>query len=65
MYQADLVSPHRELSDGGLGFVIALLVRQEILFSFVSMDIAPPPNESTIPLLLNFFICFVRCQCQV
>ena len=45
MYQADLVSPHRELSDGGLGFVIALLVRQEILFSFVSMDIAPPPMK--------------------
>ena len=45
MYPEDLNPPHRELSDGGLGFVIALLVRQEILFSFVSMDIAPPPMK--------------------
>ena len=30
IYQADLKSPRRELSNGGLGIVVALLVRQGI-----------------------------------
>ena len=33
---ADLDSPHRELSNGGLGIVVALLVRRGIDFSCAS-----------------------------
>ena len=36
IYQADLDSPRRELSNGGLGIVVTLLVPRQIDFSCVS-----------------------------
>ena len=38
-YPEDLDSPCRELSNGGLEFVVALLVRPGIIFSYVSTGV--------------------------
>ena len=44
---ADLDSPRRELSNGGLGFVVALSVRWELIFRVSAQDV----QSSCIPLL--------------
>ena len=38
IYQANLDSPNRELSNGGLGIVVALLLRWQIIFLCVSTE---------------------------